>query len=106
MSNAAWQQKPDNSDFTSAQSLYKEAVVAKLWVYRVDKKVWYTPEEFKDTYINNSSPESMKMILHYFKIIDPQAGLKQRLDFMKKTSEEIEIFTKRVIEYYNKPERR
>jgi hypothetical protein len=44
----------------------------------------------------------MKAIIGFFKIMDPQVGLDQRLTFMKKTSDEIAAFTLRVTDYYKR----
>jgi hypothetical protein len=101
MSNGAWQKKPDRSDFTSHHVLYKEAVVSKMWIFRQDSKTWYTPDEFREEFILKKH-DNIHTILGHFKIMDPQVGLKQRLDLMKRTSEEIESFTKRVAAYYSK----
>jgi hypothetical protein len=102
VSTGAWQNGERKSDFTSHHALYKEAQVSKLWIYRKDKKTWYTPEEFKAAYIDQAPQENMKTIIGSFRIMDPQVGLDQRLNFMKRTSEEIEVFMKRVVEYYKR----
>jgi len=104
MSNGAWEKKPGEADFTSHIALHKEALISRMWIYRQDTKAWYTPEEFKEEFIKKKH-EHIHMMLGHFKIMDPQVGLRQRLDFMRKTSEEIELFTKRVIEYYGKTNR-
>jgi hypothetical protein len=106
MSSGAWQNSEGKADFTSHHALHKEASVSKLWIYRKDKKKWYTPEEFKTEYIDQDPAENMKSIIGSFCIMNPQVGLRQRLDFMRQTSEEIELFTKRVVDYYSKPNKR
>ncbi|HYG84538.1 MAG TPA: hypothetical protein VD907_06720 [Verrucomicrobiae bacterium] len=77
---------------------------AKCWIYYAPTKKWYTPEEALEAFKRWEPMKRRKLLgedhLEDFKVIDPKAGLRDRIKVLNKISEEIEVFANRIMEYY------
>ncbi|MBB2146908.1 hypothetical protein GM921_15495 [Pedobacter sp. LMG 31464] len=79
-------------------TLYEEAKLKKHWIYDPDIKRWQSPEEFLELEKRISGGEPNR--LSRLQVKDPIEGIEAGYLQMKVLKERMEIFVKRVIEYY------
>ena len=91
----------NNADFTSFYAMIKEARASRVWIYQVSKKKWYTPDEMVN-YVNENQEQNINLekSTDDFKLMNPQKGLQDRISFIKKVSDEMFEFNKRIKDYY------
>ena len=89
--------------FTSFYVMIKEARIARLWIYQVSRKKWFTPEEMH-AYVeeNKQKLSGDERDMADYRIIDPRKGLQDRIAVVKKVSDELVEFNQRLKAYYNK----
>ncbi|MNL24325.1 hypothetical protein D3C87_1457530 [compost metagenome] len=95
----AWLQVRDAPGAAEKKAIYQEALLSGCWIYSKVSKKWYTPEEFM------ASEETVKKHrgdndAYKFAVKDPLIGLQERIDLLHRTSQEIDIFNKRIHNYY------
>jgi hypothetical protein len=82
------------------RAVAKDAYYAGCWVYSVTTGKWYTPEEFVESdekiRMHRNKPEE-----GLFKVMDPKAGIRTKLDKLNKMRIELEEFTRKVCDYYD-----
>jgi hypothetical protein len=92
------------------ENLEKEivAVVDKakmhgLWFYNSNFKSWLTPEEFSieaKASLITSGQKNRAFIDQYY-MSDPKEGIRLRMSTLKKSTNELNQFTEKVMNYYN-----
>lgn len=82
------------------RAIAKDAYIAGCWVYSIETRKWYTPEEFvksnERVTMHRNKPEEGQ-----FKVIDPKAGIRAKTEKLTLVQKELEEFTKKVCEYYD-----
>lgn len=82
------------------RAVARDAYHAGCWVYSVETGKWYTPEDFVQSAervrMHRNKPEEGQ-----FKVMDPKAGIRTKLDKLNKMQMELEEFTKKVCDYYD-----
>ena len=67
----------EKSGFNRLWYLYKEALNSNCFIYDKNKRVWYTPEEFREKYDNDRLTHTfITGLLEDLVIRDPVAGIK------------------------------
>ncbi|TCC99944.1 hypothetical protein [Pedobacter psychroterrae] len=99
-------------DFKVLWPIVKDAFAKRLWLFNKDNRLWYTPEEFLESYqkkqMNNYEVNTLKQNLV---IRDPRDGniayhkeVERRTERYQQEIEELrlkgEVFLNKVIEYY------
>lgn len=79
---------------------YQEAIKNGHWIYDPQLKRWFTPEEFKDIEMNTSGVDPKR--LERLQIRDPLQGIQAAHVQLQDLKDRMEIFTKRVLDYYRK----
>jgi hypothetical protein len=81
-------------------AIYNEAKTKHHWIYDPSIKRWMTPEELKgfEERISGGEPNRLAR----FQIKDPMEGIEAGYIQLQSLKERMEIFVKRVIEYYKK----
>ncbi|KLT63886.1 MULTISPECIES: hypothetical protein [Pedobacter] len=97
--------------FTS-MAIVGEAKRANCWLYNKLNNTWYTPEEFYEKYSNHRDTNfNLRTLLENISIIDPNKGIKayhkalaDKLAKFEAETKELrergEVFSQRVINYY------
>lgn len=85
----------------SMVSLASEARLSNCWIYHHTTKKWYTPEEFLEHARVLFKQKRDKDNMKEFAVMDPMAGLRVRMETMRKVSEEVMAFQNRINEYFN-----
>ncbi|RZK72566.1 MAG: hypothetical protein EOO85_19000 [Pedobacter sp.] len=90
------QPKPSLTYYT----IYEQAKAAKQWIYDPDIKRWQTPEEFLklEKKITCGDPKRLERL----QIKDPIEGVNAAYEQMQSLKDRMEVFVKRVIDYYRK----
>lgn len=93
--------KPENDPaYRHKRALAKDAYYAGCWIFSVKTGKWYTPEEFvksnETVSVHRGKPDQAD-----FKVMDPKAGIKQKLTKLSADQKELEEFTKKVCDYYD-----
>ena len=80
--------------------IYQLALKNGHWIYDPDLKRWYDPEEFKglEQKINGGDPKRLQRM----QVRDPMQGIKAAHVQLQDLKDRMEIFIKRVVEYYRK----
>ncbi|WP_316797114.1 hypothetical protein [Pedobacter agri] len=88
------QQKPSITYFT----IYERAKAANHWIYDPEIKRWQTPEEFLELEkkITGGDPKRLERL----QIKDPIEGINAAYEQMQSLKDRMEVFVKRVVEYY------
>lgn len=88
-----------DEDKSRTSWIVHEARTAGWWIYHEPSKRWYTPEEFEaaDILVTVGNRPTDKIA---YKVMNPMVGLKRRIDFLKKVSDEYFAFKKRIDDYY------
>jgi len=81
-------------------AIYNEAKSKNQWVYDPQIKRWMTPEEFKGFEERLSGGEPIR--LARMQVKDPIEGIEAGYVQLQSLKERMEIFVKRVLEYYRK----
>jgi hypothetical protein len=79
-------------------SIYEEAKLKKHWIYDPEIKRWQSPEEFLELVQRYSGDETNR--LGRLEIKDPMQGIEASYIQLQNLKERMEIFVKRVINYY------
>jgi len=88
--------KPSITYFT----IYECAKAANHWIYDPQIKRWQTPEEFMELEKNISGGEPGR--LERLQIKDPLEGINAAYEQLQSLKDRMEIFVKRVVDYYKK----
>lgn len=88
--------KPSITYFT----IYEKAKALKHWIYDPEIKRWQTPEEFLELEKRISGGEPKR--LERLQIKDPMEGVNAAYEQLQSLKDRMELFVKRVIEYYRK----
>lgn len=80
--------------------IYDEAVSKRLWIYDPEIKRWQTPEEFKKNEENITTGDLKRY--SRLKVKDPKEGIEAAFVQIEDLKNRMEIFVKRVLEYYRK----
>lgn len=99
----AWNER--SNEFTDYRKILKEAKICQSWLYNLETKAWYTPEEFENYFTGLSQDYRVKAeILKQFRIVHPSNGLRLRVEYLGKItvkiSKEIADFNQRIKDYY------
>lgn len=96
----AWMKEQPDIGHQMKRAVAADAYHAGCWVYSVKTGKWYTPEEFvksdESVDIHRGKPEEGK-----FKVVDPKAGIKAKMEKVRIVQMELEEFTKKVCDYYD-----
>jgi hypothetical protein len=91
--------KPDIG-YHMKRAVARDAYHAGCWVYSAATGKWYTPEEFVNSDetvdIHRGKPKEGK-----FKVMDPKAGIRTKLEKLHKMQTELDKFTRKVCDYYD-----
>nr|WP_276900206.1 hypothetical protein [Pedobacter kyonggii] len=79
-------------------TIYKQAKIAKHWIYDPEIKRWQTPEEFLELEKRISGGELKR--LERLQIKDPMEGINAAYQQLQSLKDRMEVFVKKVIEYY------
>jgi hypothetical protein len=79
-------------------TLYEEAKAKKHWIYDPEIKRWLSPEEFLELEKRISGGEPNR--LSRLQVKDPLEGIEAGYMQMQDLKNRMEIFVKRVVEYY------
>jgi len=81
-------------------ALVKSARVNKCWIYDKKKRVYYTAEEFAQSWnrIIDSEMESDR-ITQGFSIVNPFFAVKQRVEWVNKANAELQAIMEKLKEY-------
>lgn len=95
-----WMQVRDLPGAAEKKAIFQEALISGCWIYSTVSKKWYTPEEFM------ASPETVRKHRDTndskkFVVKHPNVGKQQRIDYLKRASEELDVFCKRIDNYYD-----
>lgn len=84
----------------TTSAIYNEAKSKNRWIYDPEIKRWMTPEEFKafEERITGGEPNRLAKL----QIKDPMEGIEAGYIQLQYLKERMEIFVKRVVEYYKK----
>ncbi|EOR93322.1 hypothetical protein ADIARSV_3509 [Arcticibacter svalbardensis MN12-7] len=97
--DGAWNKSDKDPDYMEKRVHAKDAYYSDCWIYSTHTQKWYTPEEFM---------AGNERVSHYrgrederqFKIMDPKAGLKDKLAKLKEIQNDIDEFSTRMMDYY------
>lgn len=96
----AWNKPKPDLGHQLIRAIAKDAYFAGCWVYSVETGNWYTPEEFvksaERVRMHRNKPEEGQ-----FKVMDPKAGIRVKLDKLHKMQAELDEFTRKVCDYYD-----
>lgn len=84
----------------NCRDLARKAKAEGLWIYDKSVKRWFTPEELVETYERMTAGQ--EQFLAKMQLRDPLQGIEAAHIQIKDITERLEIFTKKVIEYYKK----
>ncbi|PVH27021.1 hypothetical protein [Sphingobacterium corticibacter] len=92
--------EPEKKEMPSkAAALYKSAKVNDCWIYDLIKKKFYTPEEFAEKWESvYREPGEIRPNLE-FKVMSPMAAIKQRAEWVRKASEELQAVLEKLEKY-------
>ncbi len=92
--------QPEKKEMPSrAAALLKSAKVNDCWIYDITKKKFYTPEEFADQWESiYREPWEMRPNLE-FKVLSPMAAIKQRAEWVRNASEELQGILEKLEKY-------
>ena len=97
-----WRKNRDRTElYPVMATLIDDAIKSGLWIYHKTTKKWYTPEEFREVANSLYYTNRDKNNGNEFAIMSPISGLNLRLQTLKKVTDEIEIFKKRIDDYYS-----
>jgi hypothetical protein len=88
---------PRSADF---QALADGAIAKNAWLFDKTIKRWYTPEKFVKIFVNRVYVS--KKELDDFEIKSPMEGIDAGYRQMESIHNRLEIFTKKVLDYYDK----
>jgi hypothetical protein len=91
---------PKQQEAPAHISIYNEAKSKNQWIYDPDIKRWFTPEEFLDLEqrISGGAPNRLARM----QVKDPIEGIEASFIQMQSLKDRMEIFVKRVLEYYKR----
>ncbi|GEO11538.1 hypothetical protein SAE01_40340 [Segetibacter aerophilus] len=82
-----------------ARKLADEAKSKGMWLYDPSYRWWYSPEDFKHIFqYANASEEFLKGL----QIRHPNEGIQAGFLQLNKLHTKLQVFTKRVVDYYRK----
>jgi hypothetical protein len=82
-----------------ARKIADEAKDKGMWLYSPLYKHWYSPEDFKHIFHYANAPEDF---LKQLQIRDPLEGISAGFLRMAEIQNKLNIFAKRVLDYYKK----
>ena len=82
-----------------ARKIADEAKEKGLWIYSPSYKWWYSPEDFKHSFTYANATEDF---LKQLQIRDPLEGVNAGFQRIKQLQDKLDVFAKRVLEYYRK----
>ena len=85
-------------------AIYESAVANNHWIYDPQLKRWQTPEEFLENEKRISGGEPGR--LSRLQVRDPMDGVNASYVQLQDLKERMEIFVKRVLDYYQKRPKR
>lgn len=83
----------------SVQTMVMDAQRKNCWIFDMNNKVWYSPEEFERSYLEVPYIEKF---YERFKALDPVEGLKAADIQLQKIIQKKQDLESRVIGYYQK----
>lgn len=96
---------PKESPKASAYlTIYEQAKLQRKWIYDPKLKRWQTPEEFLENEKRYSGGETDRF--SRLQIRDPMDGINASYVQLQDLKERMEIFVKRVLDYYKEPAKR
>ena len=99
--NRAWKDRTSKEpEYAQKRAYAKEAYLTGCWIYSVDNDIWYTPEEFMASgeriRIYRGQEEKGKYLIR-----DPKAGLKEKLEQLKKLQLEVDEYSRKLMNYFD-----
>jgi hypothetical protein len=85
-------------------AIYEQAKLQRKWVYDPELKRWQSPEEFLENEKRYSGGEADR--LSRLQVRDPMDGINASYVQLQDLKERMEIFVKRVLDYYKEPAKR
>lgn len=76
-----------------------EAKAKGVWLFCPQYKMWYSPEEFKHAFSYANASDDF---LQQLELRHPLDGLDAGFQRLQQTQEKLQIFAKRVMDYYSK----
>ncbi len=83
----------------SSEKIVKEAKSKGFWIYDPMYKRWYSPEDFAHTFTYANANDKF---LSQIQIRHPSEGIQAGFKLLSETQTKLNLFTKRVIDYYKK----
>lgn len=99
MKTPRWLDVKDAPGAAQKKAIFQEALISGCWIYSTVSKKWYTPDEFmaseETVHKHRDTDDSKKFVVKH-----PLIGLQERIDYLKRASEETDNFNKRIHNYY------
>ena len=83
----------------SARKIADDAKTKGLWLYDPSYKRWYSPEDFKHIYTYANARDEF---IAQLQLRHPKEGIAAGFQRLKDLQEKLEVFSKVVVDYYNK----
>jgi hypothetical protein len=107
---SAWKRRTGgNPEYNAKYAIARDAFLSNCMIYSTATGQWYTPEEFMKTDSEKISVHRGKDDADKFKVMDPRAGLKQKLGAAARAVQDLSAYIAKIDEYFdfiNKPGRR
>jgi hypothetical protein len=97
MDQGAYQISQHDQQRNGVETMALQATRLNFWIFDTQTKVWYTPEEFIETFAKAPYQEGL---LRRFKALDPMQGLMAADMQIEKILEKKQMLNHRVVDYY------